>query len=193
MAAALTFVPELRPLARPCTLRQAGIEFVRGTTFGWGRRDVANWLVCQYAPATVAGPRPHQSRGQCRMTSVDEGTLEQIVLEARVRVLRLFNELADRDRGAALARAMIAQGVVLPIRDPQGGTAYAAVALDRMRLAERAASLFVADYLNWPFDYRRARLCGSCGELALGAEGLRACCERPCIVELTHLPRSASA
>jgi hypothetical protein len=39
-----------------------------------------------------------------------------------------------------------------------------------MRLSQRVSSLFIADYLNRPTDYRWLMLCSGCGELAFATE-----------------------
>jgi hypothetical protein len=151
--------------ARAC--REAGIAFVRGTTSGWGRSDLASWLVCHYAPSVIpcgdAGPRR-----ACGITVVDEPTIERVVLEARAKVLRTLSELTVRDRATTLARTFIARGDVLAVRDSTGGVAHAPVDRPRMALADRVVSLFVADWLNDRLSYRVVKHCGECGDVAIG-------------------------
>lgn len=158
-------VPNAANVARHC--REAGVAFVRGTTSGWGRSDLAEWLVSHYAPAVVpcsdVGPRR-----ACGITVVDEATIEGVVLDARARVLRTLSELTVRDRATTLARTFIARGEVLAVRDGLGFVAHAPVDRARMTLADRVVSLFVADWLNDRLAYRVVRHCGECGEVAIG-------------------------
>jgi hypothetical protein len=158
-------VPNAYSTARHC--RSAGVAFVRGTTSGWGRSDLARWLLGHYAPAVVpsgdGGPRR-----ACGLTVVDEGTIERVVLDARARVLRTLSEMTVRDRATTLARTFIARGDVLAVRDGLGYVAHAAVDRARMPLADRVISLFVADWLNDRLAYRVVHHCGECGEVAIG-------------------------
>jgi hypothetical protein len=158
-------VPNADCVARHC--REAGVAFVRGTTSGWGRSDLARWLVGQYAPAVVAcgdvGPRR-----ACGITVVDEPTIEQVVLDARARVLRTLSELTVMDRATTLARTFIARGEVLGVRDGLGFVAHAPVDRARMPLSDRVVSLFVADWLNDRLAYRVVHHCGECGEVGIG-------------------------
>ena len=158
-------VPNAFSVARSC--RDAGVAFVRGTTSGWGRSDLGQWLVSQYAPAVIAcsdvGPRR-----ACGITVVDEPTIERVVLDARARVLRTLSELTVKDRATTLARTFIARGEVLAVRDGLGYVAHAAVDRARMPLSDRVVSLFVADWLNDRLAYRIVQHCGECGEVAIG-------------------------
>lgn len=151
--------------ARAC--REAGVAFVRGTTSGWGRSDLAKWLVCHYAPSVVAcgdaGPRR-----ACGITVVDEPTIERVVLDARAKVLRTLSVLTVRDRATTIARTFIARGDVVAVRDDSGGVAYAPVDQPRMTLTDRVISLFVADWLNDRLAYRVVKHCGECGDVAIG-------------------------
>jgi hypothetical protein len=158
-------VPNADRVARRC--RDAGAAFVRGTTSGWGRSDLARWLVGHYAPAVLAcgdvGPRR-----ACGITVVDEPTIEQVVLDARARVLRTLSELTVMDRATTLARTFIARGEVLGVRDGLGFVAHAPVDRARMPLSDRVVSLFVADWLNDRLAYRVVHHCGECGEVGIG-------------------------
>ena len=138
------FVPLERP-SRAEAQRLAAVAFLRATTLGWTKRDVAEWLVCHYAPAAVQagcdpGPREDDDAG---FTRVDVVALEHAVLDARARLTRLLSELTVPERAAAIGRASIAAGSVAALRDARGTVAHAAVCLPRMRLFDRVASLFV--------------------------------------------------
>lgn len=170
-------VPESR-LAR---VRGAGVAFLRGTTAGWSRRDLVDWLVCQYAPCAADSllddrdePSPAVER------TLDEGMIERVILDARARVLRLLGDLVVPWQASPLARLSIASGAVVAQRDEGGGVAFSPVNLRRVRLAERVTSLFVADYLNRPSEYRWLMLCRECGEVAFSTELTHApWCEAP--------------
>ena len=159
------------------SVRQAAAEFVRGTTFGWGRRELASWLVCHYSPCLVSDAAANASAQRaCSATlsaasaHLDDERVEQLILDARCSVLRLLSDLAWASRTASLARDAIGSGYVIEMREPLGQPSWAPVGRNRMRLADRVGSLFIADALNNPRDYRSVTLCRYCGELGFSAK-----------------------
>jgi hypothetical protein len=169
------------PQSRLDRVRGAGAAFLRGTTVGWGRRELADWLVCQYAPcaATPLDGESSELPPACERT-LDEGILERVILDARGRALRQLADLVVPWQASPIARLAVACGTVVSHRDERGGIAYSPVGLRRMRLSERVASLFIADYLNHPTDYRWVMMCRECGELSFAAEPEHASwCEAP--------------
>lgn len=172
-------LPRRSPIAssRPASsVRQAAAEFVRGTTFGWGRRDLASWLVCQYSPCLVSDAAHAGTQHGCAAslssasTHLDDERVEQLILDARCSVLRLLSDLGWPSQAASLARDAIGAGHVIELRDGRDQLSWAPVGRSRMRLAERVASLFIADALNNPRDYRNVALCRYCGELGFSAK-----------------------
>lgn len=180
---------QIRPLPSPtdaCSpaspaspIREAAAEFVRGTTFGWGRRDLAAWLVCHYSPCLVAdaavhpdGIRslaPNLSPASVRL---DDECIERLILDARCSVLKLLADLAWPSEATARAQNAIGAGHVIATPDRRGDRHWAPVGRRRMRLAERVGSLFIADALEHPLDYPGLSLCRACGELGFGAKAV---------------------
>ena len=168
---------EIFSLKPSSSVREAAAEFVRGTTFGWGRRDLATWLVRHYSPCLItdAAAQPDAQRA-CTATlsaassHLDDERVEQLILDARSSVLRLLSDLGWASQAAILARDAIGSGHVLEMRDPLGQLSWAPVGRARMRLADRVGSLFIADALNNPRDYRNVTLCRYCGELGFSAK-----------------------
>ncbi len=160
----------------PSSARLAAAEFVRGTTFGWGRRELASWLVGHYSPCLVAdavvhpdGPRGSSAPLSATSPHLDDESVERLILDARSSALRLLSDLSWPSQAAARAKCAIASGFVIATRDPRGKRSWAPVGRKRMRLAERVGSLFIADALDNPHDYVNVSLCRSCGELGFGA------------------------
>ena len=148
-------------------VRGAGSAFLRGTAAGWGRRELADWLVCQYAPCAATPLYPESAEeAPAWERTIDEGILERVILDARGRALRLLADLVVPSLASPIARLAVACGTVVAERDVRGGIAYSPVGQRRMRLGERVASLFIADYLNQPADYRWVTTCRECGEVA---------------------------
>ncbi len=154
------------------SVRKAAAEFVRGTTFGWGRRELATWLVCHYSPCLVSDATAQKDTQQGCTASLsaasahlDDERVEQLILDARCSVLRLLSDLGWASQAASLGRDAIGSGFVIEQRDPLGQLIWAPVGRNRMRLADRVGSLFIADSLNNARDYRNVTLCRYCGEL----------------------------
>jgi hypothetical protein len=155
-------------------VREAAAEFVRGTTFGWSRRDLAHWLVRQYSPCLVADAVVHPDGDPAELPpsapeGLEEERVERLILDARSSVLRLLADLAWPSEAGVRAKRAIAAGHVIATLDNQGRRHWGPVGRKRMRLADRVASLFLADALEHPLDYPGVSLCRSCGELGFGA------------------------
>lgn len=156
-------------------VRDAAIDFVRGTAFGWGRRELASWLVCQYSPCLVVDAAVHPDRSRAladnvttALLPIEDELLERLILDARCSTLKLLADLPWPTEAEAHTRAARAAGHVVSTCDARGRRRWAPVGRRRMRLADRVASLFVADYLDTPSDYRITSLCRACGELVFG-------------------------
>ncbi|HEY8075373.1 MAG TPA: hypothetical protein VIF62_14715 [Labilithrix sp.] len=158
--------------------RAAGVAFLQGTTGGWSSHDLALWLIGMYEPAAVrvgdgASSAPSSSR------RLEHETLERVVLTARARVFAMLENTSSW-RGETFAKNVVDAGLVVGVRDAFGGIGYAAVACDPMRLVDRVASLFVADYLTRPADYAIVETCEECGAIAFDGRPVHAhWCESP--------------
>ncbi len=164
--------------------RAAGVAFAQGTTGGWGPRDLAAWLVDLYEPATeatrtivAARRRPPPSTYR----ALDATTLERVVLDARARIFEMLERSATAWEGESFARTMVEGMLVVGVTDAGGAIGYAPVRYGEMRLVDRVASLFVADYLTRPGDYVTLVTCEECGDLAFDGEARHAswCAEPP--------------
>jgi hypothetical protein len=168
-------------------VREAATAFVRGTTFGWGRQDLARWLVCQYSPCLVADATvvPGSRRDAALATlsaassQFDDERIERIILDARSGILRMLSDLGWPTLARQIAKRAVAMGDVRKVRMPDGAAIWAPVGRARMRLADRVASLFLADAMNRPAAYRQVLLCRHCGELGFTTPIVHdASCER---------------
>jgi hypothetical protein len=159
------------------SVRAAAAEFIRGTSLGWGRRDLARWLVCHYSPCLVSDATVHPDGHAAAVSAslsaassgLDDERVEQLILDARSSVLRMLADLAWPSQAMAIAQSAIGSGSVIEMRDRLGNRSWAPVGRKRMRLADRVASLFIADALNTPQDYRNVSMCRDCGDLGFSA------------------------
>src|SRR4051812_45366996 len=97
---------QIRPIVSPSDpdheaptgslVRRAGVEFVRGTTFGWGRRDLATWLVGHYSACLIVDATVHPDGESAASTyralrpamRLDDERVERLILDARCSVLK---------------------------------------------------------------------------------------------------------
>lgn len=151
--------------------RGAAVAFVAGTASGWGRFELAKWLLCHYAPCAIRARtlRAAEAPTTSGRPPVDEATIEALVRDARSRALRVLADLTLRDRASALGRAALARGHVVAVTDDDGRLAHVAVDRPRMRLESRVVAVLVADWLNHQSGYGVIRHCGECGGISFGA------------------------
>jgi hypothetical protein len=144
--------------------RAAGFGFVSSSRWGWGKRDLANWLVHDYRPAVLeASARP---RTEVSSAKADDASATKLVASARRRVVEMLTEAVTTWSGEDFARESIDNGLVIGVSDALGGLGYAPVHQGRMRLVDRVASLFIADFLTRPRDYEQLVVCGQCDEVS---------------------------
>jgi hypothetical protein len=148
--------------------RLAALSFLTNSGLGWGRRELATWLVEAYEPATVT-PRTASARigVNANANNLDEGEVVRVVARARRHALDLVASASTSWRGEGFARDMVDAGLVVGILDDLGSLGYAAVRRPGMRLADRVVSLFLADFLTRPGDYDSLRICPSCSMASL--------------------------
>jgi hypothetical protein len=163
--------PRFRLLPRGTTVldvadraRAAGFVFVSSSRWGWGKRDLANWLVHDYRPAVLAAPaRP---RTEASASNADEASATKLASAARRRVVEMLGDATTEWAGTEFATESVEGGLVIGVSDEAGGIGYAPVHQARMRLVDRVASLFIADFLTRPRDYEQLVVCGSCDEVS---------------------------
>ena len=144
--------------------RAAGFVFISSSRWGWGKRDLANWLVHDYRPAVLeASARP---RSEVSSAKADDASATKLVASARRRVVEMLTEAAAAWTDADFARESIENGLVIGVSDDVGAIGYAPLHQGRMRLVDRVASLFIADYLTRPRDYEQLVVCSQCDEVS---------------------------
>ena len=144
--------------------RSAGLGFAWSAHNGWGRRELARWLVGPYAHAVAAtrGLRASGTRAAVVHREIDEETVEQLLSTTRAEILEMLRGIWSWTHDAPAVRARIDDGLVAGIVDDASGLGFAPVDNMRMRLVDRVRSLFVADYLTRPGDYAAFAVCDDC-------------------------------
>jgi hypothetical protein len=188
----------VRDVADAC--RSAALGFAWGAR-GWGRRELARWLVGPYATAVAATrpiampaslvPRPVVTRSP---RSVSEESVAELLRDAHERLVRTLRTAHDWSASGELAREMIDAGLVAGVMDDGSAIGYAPINGHRMRLVERVASLFIADYLTRADDYASFEICNECASATFDAFAhLAECAGAPHAAPRSVLRRRAAA
>jgi hypothetical protein len=160
--------------------RSAALGFAWGADCGWGRRELARWLVGPYARAVAVS---HVARsGVRRAIDTDrplaEDTVVDLLRRSHAYLMDGLRSAATWRRDAAFAREMIDEGFVVGVVDESSAIGYAPLDAYDMRLVDRVRSLFVADFLTRPAAYDDFAVCTSCGAATFDGEEAHA---RNCI------------
>lgn len=144
--------------------RSAALGFAWGADRGWGRRELARWLVGPYARAVSVS---HAARSGVRRGFTErplaEDTVKHLLRRSHAYLLDGLRSAATWRRDAAFAREMIDEGFVVGLTDESSAIGYAPLDAFDMRLVDRVRSLFVADFLTRPADYDHFAVCETCG------------------------------
>jgi len=156
--------------------RAAALEFMAGVADGWHKIDLARWLAGPYAEATRHCQRGERTlvadESTCAPSSVDPKSIDELLTNARSRMLAVLEKAALSDGTLELAGEMIDRGLVRRAVDEDGVEVWIPVDGARMRLHDRVAALFASDYLNDPIAYRTLYVCHRC-ERVVFDEGAR--------------------
>jgi hypothetical protein len=155
----------LNPIDVAVACREAGLAFLE--TDQWSKRDLAQWLIDSYQFATLRGhgggvfPQHHGT--------VSREKVLDLVERVRDEVRNTLDHVLTGDM--SFARQLVEEGVVAPFRQQNGQTMYVAMNHKSLRLADRVLSLFAADFLMRPHDYRaRLSVCEYCKTVSFTGE-----------------------
>jgi hypothetical protein len=89
-----------------------------------------------------------------------------MLLTARERLIEMLGTCCREWRTFDFPRRAVESGLVVNVQDELTVTGYIPTSHASMRLFDRVASLFIADYLTRPRDYDDLALCDECGEIS---------------------------
>jgi hypothetical protein len=174
--------PGLRVSEVADACRSAALGFAWSAHYGWGRRELARWLVGPYARA-VAATRSLRGSGTRRAVVVhrplDDATIEALLVASRAEILDVLRGVWSWTADAAAIRAHIDDGLIAGIADDASNLGFAPVDGPKMRLVDRVRSLFVADYLTRPADYAAFVVCSDCEGATFDGGLYHVNCTRP--------------
>jgi hypothetical protein len=172
----------VRPLAPSLSVheiadacREAAVAFLNGAHTGWGKSELAAWLLGPYARATtfvrragfdrfVDDSRTAQARVVC------PSSLASVMIDARCEVIATIASLERPEEGVTFAFSAINHALITRCRDELGDAGWAPFPPERLRLADRLLGLVAVDYLARPLDYEDTfAVCTTCGAVAFDA------------------------
>ena len=156
------------PLDVAESARDAGTAFLLGIRNGWGKAQIAAWLIGPYAHATsftVDEPRdavPNAAPDSAPIT-VPAESLDDLLLRARKEIVEALDAAVYGRTKPAFVENAIALGSVTPFVWMPGVRGWAPRDRARLRLRDRVLALFAADYLTRPETYaRELYVCPDC-------------------------------
>ena len=168
--------------------RSIGLAFLEGAQLGWGKRELAAWLVGPYQAvsvrlaATGASCGSSQARSDAVATPVTESAVLELLGLVRIAVASAISELRGGD--TSCVTHAIREKLITSAHDERG-MVWIPTDRPRLRLEARVLSLFIVDYLLRTERYERGdvSVCSECD--AVSFEG-----DRPCIACDDHVHSS---
>ena len=158
--------------------RSAAIDFLDGVRDGWGKRELAAWLVGPYHQLSILRCTPDERASAVLMTPLpDSGVLRTVtprrvaeqdvdkaMRTARKEVLRVIERFETGDPSAeTFVWRVRNRGGLARVEDENGTTGLVPNEGPTQRLVERVLSLVAADYVARPLDYEdRVTICATC-------------------------------
>lgn len=147
--------------------RRAAHAFLASASSSWGRTKLRSWLIVEYAMATEWTREDEASPWMSGDARMDDERARAVVDDARTRLTRLLAKESAGWNEPGFAAEMIERGLITSVTDSSGREAFAPAARAELSFVERVASIFIADFLAHPEDYRYVSTCACCGELEL--------------------------
>lgn len=156
--------------------RQAGLSFLDGVADGWGKRDLAEWLLGAYravsmrpAPKLMLALEPDDSDGDAPARNAVDHRLRASAVEELLGLVRIAVccSLSDLQRGDTNAVTQAIREGHVACAPGGGGLVWVPINRTRVRLESRITSLFVVDYLSRPEAYQRdLNVCAECDRVS---------------------------
>ncbi|MEO8877131.1 MAG: hypothetical protein ABI461_16175, partial [Polyangiaceae bacterium] len=141
--------------------RFAATEFVDGVRNGWGKRELAQWLLGPYHQISVLRLTREELYKRAALfprakvnESVDASDVRSVMLSAREDVLRVIDGFeAGYPQAESFIWRLQSRGLFARVEDSTGTKGLVPNEVASQRLAERVLSLVAVDYIARPFDY----------------------------------------
>lgn len=158
-------------LSKEC--REAALAFMSGVAIGWDKIDLALWLTGPYARATRHAKRGERVADVGGGEAIDDDTIEDLVRRVRGQLIAALESAALDDGSLDFAEEAVSRGLVRRATSVEGEQVWVPVDAARLRLKDRLASLFAADFLNAPTDYGALFVCNRCESVTFDANARR--------------------
>jgi len=147
---------EIRAVAREGS--SAALALLRGS--GWGKRELAAWLVGRYRPlvafaahAPLDDTQEFDPAPPSLGKTVEPAALADVLRDAKGRALRVIETALRPDDRFDAAWAALERSCVVPAEDCMGEPGFLPVDRRRMRLGHRVVSLLLSHRLTSPDEF----------------------------------------
>jgi hypothetical protein len=149
--------------------RDAALDLLAGAARGWGKRELARWLVGPYAHATRHSLRGERVAMVDREAPITDTTIQDLLGRVRTQIV-VSLEKAVLDSGALdFSGEIVHRGLVMRAVDAEGADVWFPRDAARLRLRDRVRSLLVAHYMNDPVAYDGLFVCHLCEGVSFDA------------------------
>lgn len=161
----------VNPVELAVRCRAAALAFSNGSGH-WTKWELAQWLTGPYRAAALPVRRTQDVLAAAH-EAAGAATVDDVMLQARVRVVAALEDLALSHDVELFSRRLVDMGAVVRVRGPGGALGWAPADLPGLALHVRVLSLFTADALMNVEEYAYLRVCHFC-EL-VGVAGVGGC------------------
>jgi len=153
--------------------RNAALHFLRGVDAGWGKRELAQWLLGPYHQLSMlrltgtSGARSDSGIfPRATVTrSLSDAEVQRVMREAQEAALGIVSRFESGDpRVDTFIWRLQSRGIFERVVDGHGTAGLVPNETVPQHLSERVLSLIAVDYVARPFDYEdRVAICRRCG------------------------------
>ena len=145
--------------------RDAALALLGGISEGWGKRELAYWLVGPYARATRHTPRGERVAFVSHDEPVTDTAIDALLSRVRTQLVVSLERAALEGGALDFSGDILLRGVVKRAVSADGEDVWFPVDAARLRLRDRLRSLFVAHYMNDPASYDTLFVCHRCEDV----------------------------
>jgi hypothetical protein len=149
--------------------RAAALAFSNASG-NWTKWELAQWLTGPYRAAALPVRRTQDVLAAAHAAAASS-SVDDVMLQARVRVVASLEALALSHDVELFARRLVDMGAVVRVRGPGGELGWSPADVPALPLHARVLSLFAADALMNVDEYKYLRVCHFCELVGVAGAG----------------------
>jgi hypothetical protein len=165
----LAFLPDATRESVAWDCREAALDLLAGIARGWGKRELAHWLVGPYAHATRHSVRGERVAMLDHAHPITEEAVDVLLTRVRAQLVASLEKAALEGGVLDFSEEMLRRGLVTRALGDEGEDVWLPLDTSRSRLRDRVRALFVAHSLNDPASYETLFVCHRCEAVVFDA------------------------